>query len=134
MYSMNYLKSAHKFAFGNKTSIQSSHLCGCFQCGLIFQPSKIMHWIKETSGTETGWCPYCGMDSLIGDIDHAITANFIQAMKKFWFNDEENIDRSSIKVYESFDSLFKDWVENENLLFSCRADTPKLKLSHTSHD
>ena len=111
MYSIQHLKNFHKFAFGNKTSIQNSHLCGCFQCGMIFQASKVTDWTKEKILKETGWCPYCGIDSLIGDVDQAITPSFLEAMKDFWFNGDVILDENSFRTYESFDGLLRDWLK-----------------------
>ena len=56
---------AHKFSSNNKEALQNDKKCGCFYCLKIFDPKEINFWIKDN--TETAVCPYCCIDSVIGE-------------------------------------------------------------------
>lgn len=58
-----YLKDAHRHSFQNAKELEYSKLCGCFYCLKIYS-SKI---INEYTEDKTAVCPYCGVDSVIGD-------------------------------------------------------------------
>lgn len=79
---------AHKFSFKHRDSILKSKLCGCFHCLKIFSPRIIDTWLDENknNGGQTAECPYCGMDSVIGDYDILFNKGFLEEMKKHWFN------------------------------------------------
>lgn len=58
--------------------------CGCFYCLTIFSPSEIVEWIQDEK--ETAVCPYCGIDSVIGEsAGYPITKEFLEKMQKYWF-------------------------------------------------
>jgi len=60
--------------------------CGCFYCIKIFQPSEISDWIQDKED-KTAVCPYCGIDSVIGDSSgYPITKDFLSKMNQYWFN------------------------------------------------
>ncbi len=47
-------------------------------------PGKITEWIDDPAGTAV--CPYCGMDSVIGESSgYPITRKFLQRMQKYYF-------------------------------------------------
>jgi len=76
---------AHDFCTGNKNQLTKDKECGCFYCLRIFSPSKITFWFKDKSG-ETAFCPYCGIDAIIGKSSgYPITIQFLQIMKDHWF-------------------------------------------------
>lgn len=53
-----------------------------FFCLNIFSPDKIKEWIEDKEDL-TAICPYCGIDSVIGESsNYPITKEFLQEMKK----------------------------------------------------
>lgn len=78
--------SAHKYSSNHKNEIKKDSKCGCFYCLKIFSPAEIKDWIKDISGTAI--CPYCGIDSIIGESSgYPITEEFLAKMRKYWFNE-----------------------------------------------
>lgn len=76
--------AAHEFSIYNKDQIVSSTKCGCFCCLKIFSPSKITEWTDPDD--DTALCPYCGIDSVIGDASgYEITETFMKKMYDHWF-------------------------------------------------
>ena len=87
---------AHKFSTRHANSLKNDKTCGCFYCLSVFSPSEIKHWIKEraTQGDDskaehqTALCPYCGIDSVIGESSgYPITKEFLEKMKNYWFKE-----------------------------------------------
>lgn len=80
---MDYI-SAHKFSSNHKQQLLSDKKCGCFYCLKIFDPKEITNWIEDEDGTAI--CPYCGIDSVIGESSgYPITEEFLAKMQKHWF-------------------------------------------------
>lgn len=80
----NDIIAAHKFCANHKQELQKDHVCGCFYCLKIFAPAEIEDWIPDTKGTAQ--CPYCGIDSVIGEHSgFPITTEFLSKMKEYWF-------------------------------------------------
>jgi len=80
---MNRVIEAQKFSFNNKEDLQKDKRCGCFYCLKIFDPAEIKNWINDGNGTAV--CPYCGVDSVLGEYTgFPITAEFLQEMKEHW--------------------------------------------------
>lgn len=76
--------TAHKFSSNHKEELQKDEKCGCFYCLKIFAPAEIKEWIPDAKGTAI--CPYCGVDSVIGEYSgFPITSDFLSKMKKYWF-------------------------------------------------
>ena len=74
--------AAHEFCNNNKKLLQNDSVCGCFYCCEIFSSAKITEWIVG----ETALCPYCGIDSVIGEgAGYPITKEFLKEMHKYWF-------------------------------------------------
>jgi len=83
---------AHQHSFKSRDEIIHSALCGCFYCLRTFSPVQIVEWIDVARGDEgqTALCPYCGIDSVIGDKSgFPITDEFLAEMKAFWFNGQK---------------------------------------------
>ena len=79
----DYIK-AHVFSSNHKEPIQKDQKCGCFYCLKIFDPKEIVEWIKDPA--ETAMCPYCGIDSVIGESSgYPITVEFLKKMHQHWF-------------------------------------------------
>ena len=80
-----YLEQAHKHSLNNKNEIEKSNTCGCFYCREIFAPSEIKTWINDKNG-KTAQCPYCMIDSVIGDASgYQINTKFLEEMRKKFF-------------------------------------------------
>ena len=77
-------KQAHDCSIRNKEQLEKSEKCGCFYCGEIFPPSEITDYVSD--GEPTALCPYCHIDSVIGDASgFPITPRFLKDMNKRWF-------------------------------------------------
>ena len=73
--------SAHNFSTNHKAELIKDKKCGCFYCLEIFEPSEINQWLKETA-----LCPYCGIDSVIGESSgYPVTKDFLKEMQEYWF-------------------------------------------------
>lgn len=81
------LLNAHKHSFSNKDEILESAVCGCFHCKKIFRPNEITAWIEEISeNMETAKCPFCGIDSVVGDKSgYPLTIDFLKSMHNAFF-------------------------------------------------
>ena len=80
----NKIIQAHGFSSNHRAELQKDTLCGCFYCLRIFNPIEIKEWIQDDK--ETAICPYCGVDSVIGEHSgFPITAEFLSKMKEYWF-------------------------------------------------
>ncbi len=76
--------TAHKHCTDNKKALQGDTVCGCFYCLAVFAPTEIKDWIAEGDGTAV--CPYCGIDSVIGEsAGYPITKEFLSQMRAHWF-------------------------------------------------
>lgn len=53
-----------KAAIRNKRTIQQSNMCACYYCQRYFFASLIREYVDRD---DTALCPYCGIDSVIGD-------------------------------------------------------------------
>ena len=85
---MNDIITAHEHSIRHKKELHESDICGCFYCCKIFSPQKIIEWTADGCNEmeQTGLCPYCGIDSIIGDKSgYPIKNNFLKAMNKKWF-------------------------------------------------
>ncbi len=79
------LRRAHKCSIRNKEQVEKSDKCGCFSCGNIFLSSEIVDYVPDEGGP-TALCPYCHVDSVIGDASGiTITTEFMKKMMKRWF-------------------------------------------------
>ena len=88
------LKAAHDAARFNRDTLAIDGKCGCFYCLNIFSPAEIEEWCPEVEdGKEVvAICPYCGVDSVIGEsCGFPTTQEFLGAMHERWFG-KEHID------------------------------------------
>jgi hypothetical protein len=75
---------AYKYSAKHKEQLLKDDKCGCFYCLKIFNPKEIEDWVEDISGTAI--CPYCGMDSVIGESSgYPITQEFLERMNGYWF-------------------------------------------------
>ena len=79
----NKYLEAHRFSSRNRKSLEKDHICGCFHCTKIFSPTEITEWIEDE---DTALCPYCGMDSVIGESSGiSMTEQFLKEMHQVFF-------------------------------------------------
>lgn len=82
---VQYLKQAHRACFQNQEILKASRQCACFFCNNIFPANEVTAWCHDAQG-DTALCPYCGIDSVIGDAaGYPLTPEFILAMHRHWF-------------------------------------------------
>lgn len=87
------LEVAHRHSIHNQTEIELSELCGCFYCLRIFHKNEIREWTDWASHSKphpthnlTAICPFCFVDSLIGDKSgFPLNKTFLEKMKNKWF-------------------------------------------------
>ena len=74
---------AHRFSSNHRAQLSKDPVCGCFHCLSIFDPKEILDWLEPEG---TALCPYCGIDSVIGQSSgYPITKDLLQKMKDHWF-------------------------------------------------
>ena len=56
-----------KHAMRNYDEVKSSKRCACYFCLQRFDSSKANYYITERDGIKTALCPFCSVDSVIGD-------------------------------------------------------------------
>lgn len=80
---MKGIKQASEFSIRNRSQLENSKVAGCYHCLKIFDPKEItMFWDKG----QTGVCPYCGIDSVLGDQSgYAIIYESLKQLKEYWF-------------------------------------------------
>lgn len=83
---------AHKFSNNHMEQLKKDKLCGCFNCLRIYSPSEIEEWLISEDENNlcdrygTAICPYCYIDSVIGESSgYPITKEFLAKMKEAWF-------------------------------------------------
>ncbi|ARP44442.1 MULTISPECIES: cytoplasmic protein [Geobacillus] len=77
------VRAAHRFSAHNRKYLQNDALCGCFHCLAIFSPGEITEWVDQG---DTALCPYCGIDSVIGEgSGFPIARSFLKRMRQEWF-------------------------------------------------
>ena len=82
---INDLDNAHTFSINNRSAILKDKKCGCFFCMKIFSPDEITEWIEDKTDN-TAMCPYCNIDSVIGESSgFPITREFLSEMNKYFF-------------------------------------------------
>jgi hypothetical protein len=78
------LRVAHEKSANHRAEIESSEKCGCFYCEAIFDADQVADW---TDDNMTALCPFCGVDSVIGDSSgFEITKRFLEEMHEVWFD------------------------------------------------
>ncbi len=90
---MDIYKEAHRFCTRNSKMLKGDKVCGCFYCLKIYSPTEIHEWIREQDGDKssdkyTALCPYCGIDSVIGEsAGFTLTNEFLAKMREYWFGE-----------------------------------------------
>jgi hypothetical protein len=77
------IPEACAYSIRNRTQLKNSKLAGCYYCLRIYDPTEIYAWVDDNT---TALCPYCGMDSVLGDCSpYAITPEKLGELRKQWF-------------------------------------------------
>lgn len=72
-------------SYANKTRLSVPQKCGCFYCLRLFSSEAIVDWSVDKPDW-TAICPYCGIDSVIGENDgYPLTEDFLEEMFEEWF-------------------------------------------------
>jgi len=72
-----------QFSMKNKALLDISSKAGCYGCCKIFDASEI---VKYTDDGNTGLCPYCLVDAVVGDASgYALTEDSLKVANKYWF-------------------------------------------------
>ena len=79
------LKAAHSASMYNRSTLMKDSKCGCFYCLRFFPSENIVDWSIDKPDW-TAICPYCGIDSVIGENDgYPLTEVFLEEMFEEWF-------------------------------------------------
>lgn len=84
IYTQDLLKKIHKYSYANKEEIIKSLFVGCFYCLRIFNPNEINEWVIDKPN-QTALCPFCGIDSVIGDYYIKITKELLIELYNYSF-------------------------------------------------
>ena len=79
------LIKAHSHSANHRKNIEKSSICGCFYCEKTFSSDIVRDWIDNG---QTALCPFCSIDSVVGDFNVSINSDFLKQMKEFWFNEK----------------------------------------------
>ncbi|MFN2212723.1 MAG: hypothetical protein ACK2UE_06595 [Anaerolineales bacterium] len=87
------LFNATKYAFNNRDELIQSDICGCYYCINMFPSSEIVEWVWERKSNlesdQTGICPYCGIDSIIGsESGIPICVDILYTLNRLFFNNQ----------------------------------------------
>lgn len=68
-----FLYITHKRSFHNEQEIKRSVSCICFHCERWFYSRQVTKWCdNDNVGNRTARCPYCDVDSVLGDAEDEI--------------------------------------------------------------
>lgn len=84
-----FISSLEEFSsFKNRKKIDLSKKCWCYYCLKQFSSDKITEWWDEDENGvgQTAVCPFCHIDSVIGDSEADITEELLLDMRKHWFS------------------------------------------------
>ena len=129
---------AHKHARNNREEIQGSTRCGCFFCRASFAPPTVYEFADNG---QTALCPYCGIDSVIGDKSgYLLSDDFLMAMFKRWFGipitlhkppEQSAIAKDVFKVNEALDQAKAAGVAVPEI---SEVETPYTPPAHLEED
>jgi len=95
----------HKHSSKNRQKLSKSQKCGCFYCGTIFNSVEITDWLEDIDGDEAANCPYCWINSVIGESSgYSIKSELLKELSIHYFNGYGYIDTG------------KKEIEKENVL------------------
>ncbi|MFC6997720.1 hypothetical protein [Rufibacter roseus] len=91
-YPYEYIKDAHRKSYNNLMQVKASSTCCCFACLEVFTLSDFPDgWLGEEDPEkeQTVQCPYCGMDSVLGDSSGFPVSDkgFVETMNEIYFGE-----------------------------------------------
>lgn len=82
-YTESELKTIHDHSFKNRKEITESTKVTCLFCGKTYGANKIKEWVDDE---QTAVCPYCGVDSIVGDKSgYKFSRELLAELHKYWF-------------------------------------------------
>lgn len=73
-----------QFSLKNRTLVEQSTSAGCFHCCKIFPITEIT---KYTDQGKTCLCPFCEIDSVVGDrCGFVLDEETLKKAHQYWFN------------------------------------------------
>lgn len=78
------VQSLSTLSIRNKSLVEKSTNCGCYHCGKIFSASDVVEWV-DREDPPTALCPFCGIDSVLGDYSIELTPELLAEWKRYWF-------------------------------------------------
>lgn len=73
----------YKHSCRNHAELKQSLKCGCFSCGSIFDATEVEEY---TDDGKTALCPYCSVDSVIGDASGIeLNPKLLNELNKMYF-------------------------------------------------
>ena len=100
------LKAIHKHSFKNKEEVLNSAKCACFHCFRIYDPNDIDTFLTEDNGKGTALCPYCLVDTVIGDASgFELTDKLIDAVADYYLRGHT---RDDMKGFEGPEIVLLD--------------------------
>lgn len=105
------LQALHRESFRNRAKLEESTECGCFHCKKIYDPIEIVSWCDcgHGVGDQTAICPYCDIDSVIGNASVDICAEMLNHMHHCYFiNSDDYYEYASEEQLslQEYDELF----------------------------
>lgn len=118
----NAYRTAHIYSRRNKIDVSKSQTCACFCCLRTYPSEEVGEWVR---GDDTAICPYCGVDSVIGDASGLeLSPEFLEGMNHYWFKSTQmppsRITFTGLDTVEDLKTLVevvKPWLRPQ--------DTPK---------
>ena len=80
---MDTLMAIYAHTLRNRKVLEASRLCGCADCRRVFPAAEVAHWADDG---QTGICPYCGTDALVGDAaGWPLTTELLEELNNLYF-------------------------------------------------
>jgi hypothetical protein len=74
--------TTHTHSSKHRQELEGSARCGCYFCFRTFAPAEIKTWVDAK---QTALCPFCGIDSVLGDAACQIGDRFLRRMHQHHF-------------------------------------------------
>ena len=106
---------AHNHCYDNMELLFAKQKCVCIYCWKSFESSDIIRWYDSKHGTAE--CPYCGIDTVIGEISgYELDNKFIETMYNYYFNNEGSTSRHAIINEEKLGLINENQTKSPNFI------------------
>lgn len=99
------LAKLSKLSMYNKERLLQGNLCGCYYCGRIYTPGKIVEW---TDRLDTAICPHCGIDSVLDEANGGADLDVLEQMHQRSFLRGSNSKGEKIEIKDSRRKKFNE--------------------------